>query len=196
MAFFASSLSRARTAISRSRIQELIRQHEIGHCLGWPADHPGARSGDSPQPKQQLHPQPSKLVLSPAPRRPCGRTPLNAALRRGTRRSLSRRSRTARLAIVSIGSSIWQAETVTCVRATSPISPSAPTLKCRERKLAMTYLHASQHQSGPPRDPHHRSHVLTTRRFSLWRHQQRARRSDEAGGRRRAARRCPARRSK
>ena len=58
-----------------SRIQELIRQHEIGHCLGWPADHPGARWEDSPQPKQQLHPQPSKLVWSLAPQSPLRQPP-------------------------------------------------------------------------------------------------------------------------
>ena len=30
------------------QVQERIRLHEIGHCAGWPADHPGARPGESP----------------------------------------------------------------------------------------------------------------------------------------------------
>ena len=51
-------------------IQERIRLHEIGHCAGWPADHPGARREDSPQPKQQPHQPPAKFVLSATPGRP------------------------------------------------------------------------------------------------------------------------------
>ena len=49
------------------RIQERMRLHEMGHCLGWPADHPGAHPGNSPPPKQQPHQPPAKFVLSAMP---------------------------------------------------------------------------------------------------------------------------------
>jgi tetratricopeptide (TPR) repeat protein len=50
--------------------QEGMRQHELGHCAGWPGDHPGARYQDPAPPTRPLLAGRSKLVQSLAPRSP------------------------------------------------------------------------------------------------------------------------------
>ena len=121
-----------------SRIQELIRQHEIGHCLGWPADHPGARWENSPQPKQQLHPQPSKLVWSPAPQSPLREDPAATPPAVAARVVLYEEEPDGPPGKRFVGSSIWRTETVTLGPGHKPDLAIRADVEVPERKLAVT----------------------------------------------------------
>jgi hypothetical protein len=42
-------LATAEIIIAAGGVPEYVRRHEIGHCNGWPPDHPGAKSPDMVQ---------------------------------------------------------------------------------------------------------------------------------------------------
>jgi tetratricopeptide (TPR) repeat protein len=119
-----------------SRIQELIRLHEIGHCLGWPADHPGARWEHSPQPKLHLGPQALKLAWSPAPPSPLRQSPAATLPAVAQRVVLYEEDPADPMGKRFIGAAIWQTETV----ATG--AGQVPAVRCDieipDRRLAMT----------------------------------------------------------
>ena len=116
------------------QVQERLRLHEIGHCAGWPADHPGANRGDSPQPKQQPHQPPAKFVLSSMPASPPRQS---STLTMPSAVVLHEESPSGKH---MIGTVEWQAE----MMVPSPGHPAEMTIRADievpERKLAMTWL--------------------------------------------------------
>jgi hypothetical protein len=114
--------------------QELIRLHEIGHCLGWPKDHPGERWVTSP-PKQDLHTQSPKLVWSPVPSREPSAA-ISPAL--AARVVLYEEDPTDRTGKRFAGSVLWRTETVTALSGRLPDLAIRAEIKVPERQLAMT----------------------------------------------------------
>jgi tetratricopeptide (TPR) repeat protein len=118
------------------QVQERIRLHEIGHCAGWPANHPGARWENSPQPERHLYPQPPKLVWSPAPPSPLRQSPTATPPAVAQRVVLYEEDQADLAGKRFIGSAIWRSETV------APGAEQAPAVRCDieipDRRLAMT----------------------------------------------------------
>ena len=123
------------------QVQERIRLHEIGHCAGWPADHPGARLGDTSQPKQQPHRPPAKFVLSATPGPPHSPSPMLPGRGDGMPAAvLYEQDPNNPQGKRITGTVVWQAG----MMAPAPGHPAEMTVRADvevpERKLAMTWL--------------------------------------------------------
>ena len=134
-------------------VQERIRLHEIGHCAGWPADHPGAR-----QSKQQFRPEPHKPWSFPplSPRQPSTTPPSAVVLCEefpwGNRMT---------------GTVAWQTE----MMVPSPGHPAEMMIRADVEDSGAQTRHdlatSPQHQPEFGGNPYHRIHVLSARRFSF-----------------------------
>jgi hypothetical protein len=119
------------------QVQERARLHEMGHCAGWPADHPRANRGDAAQPKQQPHQPPAKFVLSSMPASPPRQS---STLTMPSAVVLHEEGPNNQQGNRMIGTVVWQSE----MMVPSPGHPAEMTIRADvevpERKLAMTWL--------------------------------------------------------